>query len=70
MTRGKGKTSLREVRRLLELNGYVLDRVNNHFIYKKGNDTFILPRNCHDMLLRRMFKEHNIKTEEELRRNK
>lgn len=60
-SRGKGSVSLREVQRTLRENGYELDRINRHFIYKKGNDTFILPRNCHDMLLRRMYKEHNIK---------
>lgn len=67
-THGKGKMSLKDVQRLLRLNGYSLERVNRHFIYKKGNDTFILPQKCHDMLLRRMFKEHGIKTEEELKR--
>ena len=60
-SRGKGSISLREVQRTLRENGYELDRINRHFIYKKGKDTFILPRNCHDMLLRRMYKEHNIK---------
>lgn len=60
-SRGKGAIPLREVQRTLRENGYELDRINRHFIYKKGNDTFILPRNCHDMLLRRMYKEHNIK---------
>lgn len=66
--RGKGKVNIREVRRLLELNGYRLDRVSNHFIYKKDGDTFILPRSCHALLLKRMYKEHNIKTEEELKK--
>lgn len=66
--KGKGKMSLKQVQRLLKMNGYSLERINKHFIYKKGNDTFILPRNCHDLLLRRMFKEHGIKSEEELKR--
>lgn len=69
-SRGKGKISLKEIQRLLRLNGYKLDRQGKHFIYKKDNDTFILPRSTHDMVIRRMFKEHGIKTEEELKKDK
>lgn len=69
-SRGKGKISLKEIQRLLRLNGYKLDRQGKHFIYKKDNDTFILPRSTHDMVIRRMFKEHDIKTEEELKKDK
>lgn len=63
-SKGKGSISLRDVQRTLRDNGYVLERQNRHFIYKKQetNDTFILPRNCHDMLIRRMYKEHGIRT--------
>lgn len=61
-TRGKGAISLRDVQKTLKDNGYELVRTNRHFIYKKNenNDTFILPRKCHDMLIRRMYKEHSI----------
>lgn len=62
MCRGKGSIPLRKIQRMLKDNGYRLDRVNDHFIYKNDskNDTFILPRSCHDLLIRRMFKEHGI----------
>lgn len=61
-SRGKGDIPLREIQRTLGNNGYRLARIGKHFIYKNdlSNDTFILPRSCHSMLIRRMYKEHNI----------
>lgn len=68
MSRGKGKMSLKDVQRLLRMNGYSLERTGKHYIYKKDNDTFILPKSTHDLLLKRMFKEHNIKSEAEIKK--
>jgi len=61
-SRGKGSISLRDVQKTLKANGYELNRQNRHMIYRneKTKDVFILPRSCHDMLIRRMYKEHNI----------
>ena len=57
----KGTMTFREVQAILRANGYYLDRTESHYIYKnEDGDTFILPRSCNDMLLRRMFKEHAI----------
>ena len=62
MSHGKGSISIREIDHTLKANGYKLARENGHRIYKDdNNNTIIILRSRHDLLIRRVFKENNIK---------
>ena len=58
--------SKREWVRLLEDNGYKLDRMNGtHRIYKNDEgDTIIYPKSFNPMIIRRTIKEHKLKEAE------
>ena len=61
--RGKGNISLRKVDKILRSNGYRIERYSgDHRIYKNDEgDTIIIPPSVHKQLIKRTFKENNIK---------
>ena len=53
--------SKREFEQLLNDNGYELARCKgSHFVYKKENETVVVPKNLNSMIGRRLIKEHNL----------
>lgn len=62
MSHGKGNIPLRKIERTLKDNGYTYIRFNGHWIWKSptGN-TIAIPKTCCAPLIRRLYKENNIK---------
>lgn len=61
--------SFRQIDKILRKNGYTIVRnpPTNHTIYAKGNDTISIPgrgrsKDVNAMIIKRIFKEHNIKS--------
>lgn len=53
----------REFVNILNNNGYTYIRCKgSHFVYKKENETIVVPKNLNSMIGRRLIKEHNLVT--------
>ena len=53
--------SKREFEQLLTDNGFEFARCKgSHFVYKKENETVVVPKNLNSMIGRRLIKEHNL----------
>ena len=62
MGRGKGAIPYRKIDRILKESGYLYVRDNGHKIYQNNNgDIIAIPKTCCTYLIKRLFKEHNIK---------
>lgn len=60
--RGNGTYNQRKIASILKKNGYYIKSVKNHIIYTNDNgDIISIPRRCKDSVLKREFKNHNIK---------
>lgn len=53
----------RKIDKILKKNGFKVIRVKgDHYIYKRGNDTAVIPYvDCNELLLEKYFKQFNIK---------
>jgi predicted RNA binding protein YcfA (HicA-like mRNA interferase family) len=61
--RGKGAIPFKKIDKILKANGYEYIRNNGHYIYSNGKNTIAIPKTCCTYLIKRLFKENNIKEE-------
>ncbi|SDN45128.1 hypothetical protein SAMN04490370_12526 [Eubacterium ruminantium] len=62
MSHGKGSIPMRKIDHILKENNYTFVRYNGHYIWKgKEGNTVAIPKTCCTPLIRRIFKENNIK---------